>query len=118
MPASFGLVSFLISNKLPERKLYKYLGVFSSSAPVAALATYFFVVSRIRKNRIVLFSEPAILPLFTVIDSLLDALLCWDLFVRGNYSRLPRTSKIPSNLKGHLHFKRTKAIDLIPSFKV
>ena len=74
---------------------------------MAALATYFFVVSRIRKNRIVLFSEPAILPLFTVIDSLLDAFLRWDLFVRGNYSRLPRTSKIPSILKGHLQANKS-----------
>jgi zinc transporter 9 len=39
--ASFGLVTFLLAEKLERKTIRKYLFVFSVAAPLAALATYF-----------------------------------------------------------------------------
>lgn len=40
-PASFGLVTFLLHDGLDRARIRRYLLVFSLSAPLAALATYF-----------------------------------------------------------------------------
>lgn len=88
MPAAFGLTTALISANLPEKKVFKHLTVFSFSAPVGALATYFLVVSFFSCS-LLHFPELVILAFITSSHSMSDALLSGYLPLRGHNSRLP-----------------------------
>jgi zinc transporter ZupT len=45
LPATFGLVSFLIACRWPLPRVRRALLVFAASAPLMALATYWFLVT-------------------------------------------------------------------------
>lgn len=45
LPATFGLVTFLLASKWPTARVRRALLIFAASAPVMALATYWLLVS-------------------------------------------------------------------------
>ena len=45
LPATFGLVTFLLASKWPPLKVRRALFVFAASAPLMALATYWLLVT-------------------------------------------------------------------------
>lgn len=49
-PAAFGLVSFLLHEKIDRQRIRKHLAIFSSSAPLLTLLTYFSIGQEQKKT--------------------------------------------------------------------